>query len=148
MVSDDKTMFAKTPEAADVGGRLGSSARDRREDSRPGEALKRIRDLVTDHSIAARKLAGEAAARFPEHEAIQNAKRILCDGSAKVGSGGPEPSTTEDFDWLRHPPKSARGKWVALVGGKPVALAETLAKLTDSLTAMKLPKPALVHRID
>ena len=116
--------------------------------AQPEEVLDQIRALLTDHSLVARRMAVEAAARFPEHAGLQNAKRILNDGKATVGSGGPEPSTTEEFDWLRHPPESARGKWVALVGSKMVAAADTLAEVTDCLRSLKLPKPALVHHIE
>ena len=147
-------LFAKSRESSGAGGSL-SAAKPIREidsaippDAQPDEILDRIRVLLTDHSLLARRLAVEAAARFPEHAGIQQAKRILNDGKATVGSGGPEPSTAAEFAWLRHPPESARGKWVALVGREMIAAADTLAELTDFLRSQKLAKPALVHRIE
>ena len=153
-MSDRKPILAKAPETSASTAGADSPRSFAPEylavppDAQADEILYRIRTLLTDQSIAARRLAIEGAARFPEHEGLQNARRILVDGKAKVGSGDPEPSTKEEFDWLRSPPQSVRGKWVALVGDKLVASAETLAKLTDALRSKKLPKPALVHRID
>ena len=55
---------------------------------------------------------------------------------------------TEELEWLRDPPESARGKWVALVGNQVVATAEALAEVMESLKSMNLPKTPLVHRVD
>jgi hypothetical protein len=147
-------LFAKSREPSGAGSPLNAQKPLQEKDSaipsdaQPDEILDRIRALLTDHSLLARRLAEEAAARFPEHAGIRQAKRILNDGKATVGSGGPEPGTADEFDWLRHPPESARGKWVALVGREMVAAADTLAELMGDLRSQKLPKPALVHRIE
>ncbi len=58
----------------------------------PDAILDEIRSLITDHFLDARRLAVESAARFPNHRGIQNAKRILAEGTATVGSGGPVPN--------------------------------------------------------
>jgi len=114
----------------------------------PEAVLDQIRSLLTDDFFAARELALAAAARFPQHEGIQNASRILNDGKSTVSKRGPRPSHRRDFEWLRNPPESVRGKWVALVGGKLVDSAKTLAELADSLRSHKFPTTPLVHRID
>ena len=118
------------------------------QDAAADDVLERIRELLTDQFLTARQLAAEAAVRFPEHEGIQNAWRILSHGRSRICTGGPEPSTTEEFNWLRDPPESVRGKWVALVGSEMVASADTLAEVAERLRSLTLPKPALVHRID
>lgn len=147
-------MLARTHDPPGSSGRRGAGGPLREKDplippdAQPAEILERIRDLITDHSQTARRMAVEAAARFPENAEIQNAKRILNDGRATAGSGGSEPSSAKEFEWLRYPAESARGKWIALVGSKVVGSADTLRELTASLRAEKLSKPALVHRID
>ncbi len=55
---------------------------------------------------------------------------------------------TEELEWLRNPPESVRGKWVALVGNEMVAAAEALAEVMESVKSMNLPKIPLVHRVD
>jgi len=115
----------------------------------PEDVLDEIRALISDGQIvAARRLAIEAAARFPGHDEIRQARRVLNDGKATVGTRGPEPSTDEEFEWLRRPPEWASGKWVALVGKEAVAASDDLAQLVESLKTMDLPKQPLVHRID
>lgn len=55
---------------------------------------------------------------------------------------------SEEFEWLRNPPESARGKWVALIGSEMVAMGEALAEVMESLKTMNLPKTPLVHRVE
>ena len=110
--------------------------------------LQRIRKLITDDFRAAQELSRVAARRFPEHDGIANARRVLNDGKATVGTGGPQPSREADFEWLRNAPESVRGKWVALVGGKMIGASETLAELAQSLEDRTFPCTPLVHRLD
>ena len=49
-------------------------------DSDPEAVLEEIRDLITDHLFAARRLAAEASVRFHDHDGIRNADRILNQG--------------------------------------------------------------------
>lgn len=114
----------------------------------PDAILDRIRWLITDHFLDARRLAIESAARFPDHAGIQNAKRILAEGTATVGTGGPLPSRGAEFAWLRNPPEAVRGKWVALVGGEMVGAADSLVELEASLRPRIFARTPLVHRID
>ncbi len=114
----------------------------------PEAALAEIRSLLTDDFLAAQQLALEAAARFPRHAGIQNAKRILNGGTATIAKTGPKPDQHKDVEWLRNPPESVRGKWVALVGGEIVGSADDFAELAESLRSKKLPRTPLVHRID
>lgn len=139
--------------ASATGSLSRAAVRDHRDSRSPPAAdpdviLDRIRSLVTDHFLTAQRLAIEAADRFPDHAGIQNAKRILNDGTASVAAEGPQPSRSEEFEWLRHPPRAVRGKWVALVGNKLVGAAETLAELAESLKSKSFARTPLVHRVD
>jgi len=125
----------------------GASSSTNREDADPEAVLRRIRALVTDHLFAARRLASEAAERFPQHSGIRNAHRILNGGKATVSSSGPEPARDEEIEWLRNPPESVRGRWVGLLGRKLVGTADTLAELIELLRMQNLETRALVHHI-
>jgi hypothetical protein len=54
---------------------------------------------------------------------------------------------SEEIAWLQDPPKAARGKWVALVGGEAVAMAKKLEDVMETLDSMVLPKPPLIHQV-
>lgn len=139
-----KDIYQHGLDETDAAAPLGTSSKD----ADPEAVLRRIRALVTDHLFAARRLASEAAARFPEHSGIRNAHRILNEGKATVGSGGPEPARDEEIEWLRNPPEAVRGRWVGLLGRKLVGTADTLAELIDLLRAKNLETRALVHHVD
>ena len=115
---------------------------------RPGEQLKRIRaHLVEGRYRTPQRLAGEAAARFPEHPEIRTMNRGLNEWKVRTRPASGQ-GRSEEFEWLRNPPESARGKWVALVGSRMVAAGEALAEVMESLKSMDLPKTPLVHRVD
>ncbi len=119
-------------------------------DARPDSTVKQILTLISDGQLlSARRIAVEAAVRFPDHAKLRTARRMLAGGgNPSLSSRGPEPSTDEEFSWLRSPPEWARGKWVALIGREAVASADTLVELVESLKSMDLPRRPLVHRID
>ncbi len=97
----------------------------------------------------ARRVSAEARVRLPGHGRVQGGGSIVDNrGKAIAGPEASEPSRKEEFEWLRHPPESARGKWVALLGSEMIAAAEKLVELEESLRSKQLPKPALVHYID
>jgi hypothetical protein len=60
---------------------------------------------------------------------------------------GPQPSTHEEFAWLKSPPEWAYGKWVALVGSEAVAVADTLAEVDEILSSKTLAKTPLIHHV-
>ncbi|MCP4659084.1 MAG: hypothetical protein GY856_27055, partial [bacterium] len=90
----------------------------------PDAVVDKILSLLDeDRFQAARCLAREAAARFPDHPRVRNAQGLFDNrGKARVRPGN-EPGSDQDFQWLRQPPSWARGKWVALVDGEAVASA-------------------------
>lgn len=116
----------------------------------PDTAVDKILALLSeDRYQTARQTAAEAVGRFPEHPRVREAWGIFeIRGKASVGTGGPEPSRSAEFDWLRKAPESLRGQWVALVGKDLVGSADTLEELTRSLAGKTFSRTPLVHRID
>lgn len=115
----------------------------------PDKAVETILALLSeDRYRAAERLAAEAVARFPDHRRVANAWRIFRPRGKAVRRPATEPSRREEMAWLRNPPSSARGKWVALIGSEMIASANTLPELAESVRSRDLPKPALVHRVD
>ncbi len=153
--STSSTMLAKGP----LGG-TGASTRSSRAtsedkpllaaDADPEATVDKVLALLSEqHYPMARRLAAEARVRFPDHSRVQDLWSIFDNrGKAIAGPEASEPSREEEFEWLRHPPESARGKWVALLGSEMIAAAEKLVELEESLRSKQLPKPALVHYID
>ena len=85
---------------------------------------------------------------FPEHEGLRSAHRVLNSPTGPAGTAPAEPVTDQELDWLRDPPESVRGKWVALSGSELVAVAEKLMDLVKVLRLRKLNQRALVHRVE
>ena len=112
----------------------------------PDAILANILSLLEDEQFkAARQIALEAAARFPQHSRLQDARRALA-GKAKIGSGGPESGIEEELRWLADPPAEARGKWVALSGSEMIGCADTAKDLLGSLrSGSSFPKALVVH---
>ncbi len=118
-------------------------------EAEPGAVVEEIlRLLGQDRYQTARRMAIEARARFPENRRVQKVWRIFDQRANAVRSPGNEPSRSEELEWLKNAPASARGQWVALVGKEMVAAADTLAELVEVLGSLSLPKPPLVHQLD
>lgn len=110
-------------------------------ESRPEDVFELLRELIeTDQVGKARQLTREAVRRFPDHDRIRLAKRVLNDGKA---SSNPyvQPTATAEFEWLDDPPEEARGKWIALVGSELVAMADCLDELMAALKTRNLQRP-------
>jgi hypothetical protein len=105
--------------------------------------------LAKDLYLPARGLAAEAIERFPDHPELKKLWRVFDNrGKSWIAPGGPEPGRKEEFEWLRHPPEWAHGKWVALIGCEAVATGDTLREVTESVRSQKFSRRPLVHRID
>lgn len=118
-------------------------------DADPDSMADRILTLLTDERFdAARQLAAAAVSRFPQHPRLQGLQGIFDNRGKAVPRLGNEPGRKEEFQWLRNPPESARGKWVALVGSEMVGAADTLEKLIENLESKKLTRRPLVHQVD
>jgi len=119
-------------------------------DADPDDVVDEILALLSEERYpSARRLAARARARFPDHARVRNIWTIFdTQGKATLGPEASEPPREEEFEWLRHPPASVRGKWVALFGSEMIDAAETLIDLERSLRVKKLAKSALVHYVD
>ncbi len=114
----------------------------------PDRAVEDILSLLSQERFqTARRRAAEAVARFPAHRRVANVWRIFDHRSEATRRPATEPNRREEMAWLRNPPDSVRGQWVALVGSEMVAKADTLPELAELLGSETLPKPALVHRV-
>jgi hypothetical protein len=120
----------------------------------PEALVEKVLALLRDDlHLPARRLAAEALARYPDHKRVQWSWKIFENRArSRAGSGNPEPLGDEEYEklsrWLRDPPESARGKWVALVDGEVVACAETLAEVNGVLRTRAFPKRPLVHQVE
>jgi hypothetical protein len=144
-IAEDPRQSPVLPETAPSAGQAGSAPSTGGD---PEALLARIRELVTDDFVGARLLAREAAARFPQHAGLRNARRVLDEGRATVVPDHRDVTRDEEFRWLSNPPQWARGKWVALDGGSLVAAADSLDELASALESRQLPTPPLVHLVD
>ncbi len=114
--------------------------------ARPEDVFARLRCLIEEDQISrARKLTIEAARRFPDHEEIRLAKRILADGRATPNPYA-QPTATAEIQWLEDPPEEARGKWVALIGDL-VGVADSVEELKQSLDSRKFEQFPLVQYV-
>ncbi len=116
--------------------------------ARADAALEEIRTHLGEGRFrTAQRLAKVAVVRFPDHPGLRIMNRGLNERQVRT-----RPATgqgrAEELEWLRNPPESVRGKWVALVGNEVVAAADALAEVMESLKSMTLPKTPLVHRVD
>ncbi len=119
--------------------------RTRRPADSPEGLLNDIRDLIADGDVrGARKLAAEAAERYPDDADLVNAHRILSPGGSYTRSGTGR-NTREEFEWLQDPPERYRGKWVALVGRDVVGAAESLKELLAAIPTHLEKKPLTVQ---
>ncbi len=86
--------------------------------------------LSAERYRSARRLAAAALEKYPEHTRVERAWSIFDNrGKVRAVSRGPEPkSRQEELRWLNDPPESARGKWVALLGGE-VAVRPTVGAI-------------------
>ena len=117
-------------------------------ETQPATMLKEIKvQLSRGRFRRAQQLAREAAGRFPRHAEINRMNRGLNEWTMSTRPSD-EPDRTEEFAWLRHPPDSVHGKWVALLGHEMVASAETLVEVMRRLESLNLPAVPLVHRVD
>jgi hypothetical protein len=110
--------------------------------------LNEIRSRLGDgHFRVAQRLAAEAAARFPEQPEVSRMNRALNERQVwtRPASGR---DTAQEFRWLKNPPESVRGMWVAVLGSDVVAASENPEDLLDSLRSKDLSRSPLVLRVE
>lgn len=98
---------------------------------RPAEELVRsVRlSLKAGAHLTARKLALVGAVRFPEHEELVKAARILAPPTARVVKSEQRTNWKGNIEWLQRHRNEYEGQWVALRSGSLVATAGSLAEL-------------------
>lgn len=139
---------AATAERSSVAERGGTGQRKPPTD--PDAAVEQILALLSeDRYRSARELAMEARRCFPEHTRVRDTWAIFDNrGKATAGPKASEPKRTAEFEWLREPPESVRGKWVALVGSELVGVADVLSELAEALRSRTFSRRPLIHYVD
>lgn len=92
--------------------------------------------LMAGAHLAARQLASEGAARFPDHEELQKMACILAPPETKVMPGQLTTTWKTNREWLKQNWADFKGKWVALQNGQLLGVADSpqaLAQMTGSV---------------
>ena len=152
-MSPDQTaaaMLAKAAESSSVSARSAPRPEGQEALSRqttPEEVLGRLRQLIEAGNVTgARRLTEEAHRRFPDHPKIALAQRPLA--PPRVRSTELAQATVEaERKWLANPPAEALGKWVALVGAKVVAMADSIDELAAIVRASNLEQIPVVQHL-
>lgn len=88
--------------------------------------------LIVGAHLAARSLAVEGSALYPDYAELQKAARILA--PPKVIRHLPaDPTIRANQDWLRGNCTAYRGQWVALQNGQLLATADSFGELTKRI---------------
>jgi len=110
--------------------------------------VARIRELAgTDRVGGARKVLQEALHHFPRDPVLARWKELL--SPAKVIGSVPSIGLNRDAEllWLDTHGPAYRGKWVAVLGDRLVAYAESLKDLAAQIEERPLERAPLFHRI-
>lgn len=117
-------------------------------DTDPDRIVERILLLLNQERFStAKELIRVAAERFPEHPRIRAARRGFLDPPKARGLPATEVDRSEEYAWLRDPPREYRGKWVALIRREVVAAADDLLDLIGSLEGKTFSRPTLIHQV-
>ncbi len=101
-----------------------------RKDFSPQDYARLIRlALSAGAHLKARKLAQEAAGRFPEDEELEKTARILAPPQVASAKLPPSPAVRDNHNWLKTFGGEYRGLWVALKDGALLGSAQTLQQL-------------------
>lgn len=115
--------------------------------SDPERIFERLHQFIERGQTGdARRLAAEAARRFPEHPRLQLAKRTLEEGKATANPWSQETASAESA-WLDDPPEEARGRWVALIGGELVGIGDSAEEVIATVTSKQLEQLPVVQYI-
>lgn len=108
----------------------------------------RIRELVEADDVAgARQLLAEALEQGDHGEDLSGWQKVLAPAKVIRVGGERDIDRTADFQWLREHGKEYDGQWVAVLGGKLLAHATSLAEVLSTLKEKKPAHPPLFHRI-
>jgi hypothetical protein len=124
-----------------------SAARAPESPSSAEEYVELVRSLLANGEAgAARRVAAEGAARFPDHPWLEKTDRVI-NPKAIIATSGGAPERTREFAWLRENSARYRGNWVALLGDRLLASGRELANVFQEIRSQGLESKALVHHI-
>ncbi len=83
--------------------------------------------------LIARSLSAAGAERFPEHEYLPRAARVLAPPTVRQSKSPADPSRRANHEWLKANQAEYRGQWVALQKGKLLASGDSLKAVTDQV---------------
>lgn len=120
----------------------------REEHDEPADKLVQIRNLISRGQIKdARERVVEALLRWPMDESLLKMQELIA--PAKIARTKQQYRERHlEVSWINRNRDKYRGKWVALIGEEPVAVADDLKTLLASLRARDHKEMPLIHRID
>jgi hypothetical protein len=115
---------------------------------RPMPYLAFARSLLDRDQIeAARLVLGLVPLEAVENEAARRLSRLLAPPRI-TATPVRDVDRACEYRWLQDNWQSFRGQWIALDGDTVLASGASLKELRERLTALRLTRPPLVHRID
>lgn len=113
----------------------------------PEDVFELLRQLIADGQVrTAREVLAEARRRFPGHAKVRLAQRVFAEGKPTPNPFA-QPTAAAEIEWLRDPPAEYRGRWVALVGGDVVGVADSAQELMRSLRSKNLTQVPVVQHL-
>ncbi len=125
-------------------GHLGDFARE------PGPvfALASVKHLLGQGRMgAARELLQQALSRYPADERLRNLERAVAPG-AVIRRDVRYSDRTAELAWIKANRAHYRGKWVALLGAKALAIGDSLKAVLHVLQEQQYEETPLLHHID
>jgi hypothetical protein len=116
----------------------------------PVSYVARIREHVERDEVgAARRVLAEALRAGVDEPGLANWEKLLAPGKV-LGYSPPEPDSDlqAEIRWLDEHGREYRGQWIAVLGEKMLAHAETLEELRSELSKLALKARPLVHFMD
>lgn len=107
--------------------------------------MSRIRSLIADERISsAREWADVAVRQHPDCEELKLLREALYPGDV-TRRQVPDSSHRSNMEWLSGHQEEHRGKWVALLGGRLVAVDTDLKVVMTTLSGLGSDRRPLIH---
>lgn len=127
-----------------TGSHIGSHAKE----TRPTFELERAKYYLSEGRMAdARQALERALLRWPKDQGLLRLHSAISPGRVRPRNEQYRDRRLE-VSWIIENRRRYRGKWVALMGDKPIAMADDLKTLLDAVREQKLEGATLVHRLD
>jgi hypothetical protein len=107
-----------------------------------------VRGLLNAECIrSAQEMAAEGLSRYPDNLDLQRLARLLAPPKIVDSplQGYREPDRFREFTWLREHRHEYRGKWVAVLDDRLIAVADALPDLLEQVKQARLTEHPLVH---